>query len=106
MDSSPKLLLLGSQMETGGAQRLLLDQAYWFTSNGWQVTVAFLYDKEGLHEKWQSDASYPIINLEAKKSGKNAIINLLALIKRISRLSGIMQSQHFDAIETFTLTPT
>ena len=102
MDSSPKLLLLGSQMETGGAQRLLLDQAYWFTSNGWQVTVAFLYDKEGLHEKWQSDASYPIINLEAKKSGKNAIINLLALIKGLSRLSGIMQSQHFDAIETFT----
>lgn len=102
MNTSPKLLLLGSQMETGGAQRLLLDQANWFTTNGWQVIAVFLYDKEGLHENWQSDAPYPIINLEAKKNGKNAFRNFLALIKGIVRLTRIMRSQHFNAVETFT----
>jgi glycosyltransferase involved in cell wall biosynthesis len=97
-----KLLLLGSQMETGGAQRVILDQAAWFTAQGWQVTVAFLYDKEGLRERWQQQASFPIINLHAKRPGAGKIANLLALAGGVGRLLRLMQREHFDAVETVT----
>lgn len=102
MKSAPKLLLLGSQMETGGAQRVLLNQAAWFAAQGWQVTVAFLYDKEGLHERWQQQATFPILNLKAKRPGAGKIAGLLGLLGGSSRLLQLMLNEKFVAVETFS----
>jgi hypothetical protein len=37
------ILLIGTQMAIGGAQRGLLDQARWFKSQGCGVAVAFFF---------------------------------------------------------------
>ena len=62
---SLSILLLGTQMATGGAQKVLLDQARWFHDRGYKVSVIFLYDKEGLCEKWQAFTPVKIVNLKA-----------------------------------------
>ena len=41
-----RILLFGSQITTGGAQRVLLDQADWFQSRGFAVSAVFYYDKD------------------------------------------------------------
>jgi hypothetical protein len=60
--SKLSILLLGTQMAVGGAQKVLLDQARWFHEHGHVVTAAFFYDKEDLHAKWQENHDFPLIN--------------------------------------------
>lgn len=97
------ILLLGTQMSTGGAQRVLLDQARWFHENGHKVSVVFLYDKEGLHEIWQAFTPVKIINLHAFHGhGEGFLRNLVSLIKGFVSLWGYLRREKFDVIETFT----
>ena len=106
------ILLVGSQMETGGSQRNLFSQAAWFHQHGHQVKVVFLYDKEGLHESWQSLYAFPIINLNARRLGAGhieAALRLLAGLLRGIKLviwSQLAPVRRFDVIETFTHHPT
>jgi len=101
-DKPKKLLLLGSQMETGGAQRLLLQQGDWFQSRGWEVTAAFLYDKEGLYDRWQTEHSFRLFNLRARESGAGMFRRTVLMVSAVFRLYRLMQVQRFDAILTFT----
>lgn len=97
------ILFLGTQMATGGAQRVLLDQARWFHEHGHKVSVIFLYDKEGLHEKWQAFTPVKIINLRAFHGyGKGALRNLVSLVKGLISLWRYLRREKFDVIETFT----
>jgi glycosyltransferase involved in cell wall biosynthesis len=106
------ILLVGSQMETGGAQRNLFSQATWFHHHGYRVVVAFLYDKEGLHESWQSQYDFPIINLRAKRNDASPVEAALRLLGGFLRgLILVLRNQlnsetRFDAVETFTHHPT
>lgn len=106
------ILLVGSQMETGGSQRNLFSQAAWFHHHGYRIIVAFLYDKEGLHQDWQSQYDFPIINLRSRRLGAGRIEAALRLVTgwlRAVRLifrSQLNSEQRFDAIETFTHHPT
>lgn len=102
MDNHGKILLLGSQMETGGAQRLLLHQAEWFQSRGWQVVAVFLYDKEGLFPKWSNEYSFRMIDLHAKQKGAGPIRSAFALLKASFRLYRLMRTEKFSVVETFT----
>lgn len=97
-----RLLLLGSQMETGGAQRVLLAQAEWFHKKGYTVTAAFLYDKEGLQERWAGQYGFPIVNLRARLPNAGRLKNLFCLAGGGIRLARRMLSEKYDAIETFT----
>lgn len=97
-----KLLLLGSQMETGGAQRVLLAQAEWFHKKGYAVTAAFLYDKEGLQELWAGQYGFPIVNLRARLQNTGRLKNLFCLAGGGIRLARRMFSEKYDAIETYT----
>lgn len=101
-EKEKRLLLFGSQMETGGAQRVLLNQAAWFQEHGYAVTVAFLYDKEMLQAEWQKNAAFPIINLQARKPGTGGLANLFQLLGGIFRAWSLISGGNFDAIETFT----
>jgi len=102
LEKQQRLLLLGSQMETGGAQRVLLNQADWFHQQGYAVTVAFLYDKEMLQTEWQKNAAFPIVNLHARRPGAGGLGNLFRLMSGIFRTWRLICSRNFDAIETFT----
>ena len=100
--SPHSILFLGSQMETAGAQRMLLEQASWFYNLGWHVEVAFLYDKEGLYPRWQQQYPFPINNLRARQVQGSKIGNMLRLIGGIWRAGRLIMSYRFDVIETFT----
>lgn len=96
------ILLLGTQMATGGAQRVLLDQARWFHEHGHKVTAMFLYDKEGVQEKWQAASPFPIISLGAFSGRGKGIANIPPLVKGLFKLWNFLRKEKFDAIETFT----
>ncbi len=96
------ILLLGSQMATGGAQKVLLDQAHWFHEHGHKVTVMFFYDKEGLQAKWQASAPFPIINLNAFQGRGRGVENIFPLIKGLFSLWNFLHTEKVDVIETFT----
>jgi len=102
LEKQQRLLLLGSQMETGGAQRVQLNQADWFHQHGYAVTVAFLYDKEILQTEWQKNAAFPIVNLHARRPGAGGLGNLFRLLSGIFRAWRLICSGNIDAIETFT----
>jgi len=96
------ILLIGTQMAIGGAQRGLLDQARWFKSHGCKVAVAFFYDKEGLHEKWKQAVDFPIHNLQAYEPEAGFIRQGLKLIKGLWQLWILLVGERFDVVETFT----
>ncbi len=96
------ILFLGTQMEIGGAQRVLLEQAVWFHNKGHKVFVAFFYDKLGLENEWQTQYDFQIINLRAWKKSSPLVINLIRLFFRAFRLLKLMYKEKINLIETFT----
>ena len=96
------ILLIGTQMAIGGAQRGLLDQARWFKSQGCDVAVVFFYDKEHLHEKWKQTVDFAIHNLHSYEPGAGFIRQAWKLIGGLRRLWILLQRKKFDIVETFT----
>ena len=96
------ILLIGTQMATGGAQKGLLDQARWFKSHGCEVSVAFFYDKEDLHEQWSQSVDFPIYNLQAYQYGVNFLLQLPYLARGLLQLWRLLMCRRFDVLETFT----
>ncbi len=99
--SSGPLLLLGSQMATGGAQRVLLDQARWFYDHGYPVKVAFFYDREGLHDQYLAECPCPVIDLKGLKKG-GGWANGFRFIAALWKLFGLLRQERFQVVETFT----
>lgn len=96
------ILLIGTQMAIGGAQRGLFDQAHWFKSHGCKVTVAFFYDKEDLHETWSHAVDFPVLNLRAYERGDSIPRQALRLTRSLWRLWRLLLRERFDVVETFT----
>ena len=96
------ILFLGTQMATGGAQKILLDQAQWFRERGHKVVAAFFYDRDNLHEKWLQSVNFPLLNLNAYKRGANGAQNIACLLKGVFRLWKILRQERFDVVVTFT----
>lgn len=92
------IVFLGTQMEVAGAQQVLLSLATWFHDHNYAVRVVFLYDKQGLHEKWQSAHKFPIISLNAW--GGN-FTNPLRLLRSIVHLFWLLRYKP-DALIAFT----
>ncbi len=62
----------------------------------------FLYDKEGVQEKWQAASPFPIISLGAFSGRGKGIANIPPLVKGLFKLWNFLRKEKFDAIETFT----
>lgn len=99
---SYSILLLGTQMAVGGAQKLLLEQALWFQSRGHTVTTVFFYDRDNLQEKWTKTYPFKIHNLEAFDKKAGGLRSLPKLIQGLLTLWRILKKGKFDAIITFT----
>ncbi len=98
-----RILFLGVQMATGGAQRVLLLQAEWFYEHGYPVTAAFLYDKENLLPVWRSQYSFPIHDLGFASPTDNVLVQILSSVRGLFRLAHLLGATRYEAIETFTL---
>jgi glycosyltransferase involved in cell wall biosynthesis len=96
------IILLGTQMAVGGAQKLLLEQAAWLQAHGHRVTAAFFYDRDNLHEKWMRTYPIEIRNLHAFDKKASGLRNLLKLINGLLKLWRILKQGKFDAMITFT----
>ncbi|MBM3145132.1 MAG: glycosyltransferase family 4 protein [Chloroflexi bacterium] len=96
------ILLLGTQITVGGAQKVLLSQAQWFHARGHSVTAAFFYDKDNLRVQWASDNPFPVIDLGAWHPQRSRSLNLLLLLRGLFRLWDLLRSKKIEVIETFT----
>lgn len=100
--SSYSIVLLGTQMAVGGAQKLLLEQALWFQAHGHKVTVLFFYDRDNLQEKWTAAYPFEIHNLEAFDKKAGGLRSLPKLLAGLIKLWRIFKRGKFDAVITFT----
>jgi glycosyltransferase involved in cell wall biosynthesis len=96
------ILLFGTQIATGGAQRVLLDQARWFFEQGHKVIVVFLYDKENLRENWQRTSDFPIHVLKAGQRRAGGFSVFIYYLQALWALWILFRRDRFDVIETFT----
>lgn len=96
------ILLLGTQMAVGGAQKLLLEQALWFQSHGHRVAAIFFYDRDNLQEKWTKTYPFGIHNLEAFDKKAGGLRSLPKLLSGLLKLWRILKRDKSDAIITFT----
>jgi glycosyltransferase involved in cell wall biosynthesis len=96
------ILLLGTQMATGGAQKVLLDQANWFHARGHRVTAAFFYDRDNLYKKWRDASPFPIVKLSDFQKGRGIYRNMIFIPQGLWGLWTLLRRRKFDVIETFT----
>lgn len=99
---SYSIILLGTQMAVGGAQKLLLEQALWFQSRGHKVTALFFYDRDNLHDRWKKTYPFEITNLGAFDKKAGGLRSLPKLLGGLLKLWRIFKRGKFDAIITFT----
>ena len=97
-----RIVLFGSQITTGGAQRVLLDQAQWFWDQGYDVKAVFFYDKDGLLPQWSANYPFPITALSVYQRGAGLIKNIGGLLRGFSRLIGLLKREKPDYFESFT----
>lgn len=97
-----RIVFFGSQITTGGAQRVLLDQAQWFQENGWKVHVVFFYDKDGLLQEWASRYSFPITVLSVYLRSAGPAKNLGGILHGFFQLIRVLLQVRPDVIECFT----
>lgn len=95
------ILLFGTQMAIGGAQKVLLDQARWFHAHGHRVTAVFFYDKQGLHNVWQERLGIPLLTMTVLR-GDGFVARGYALMAGLLGLWRLLRRGRFDVIETFT----
>lgn len=96
------IVLLGTQMAVGGAQKLLLEQALWFQQKGHRVAVIFFYDRDNLHAKWKQTYPFDIQNLAAFDKKAGGLRSLPKLLGALLKLWRILKCGKFDAVITFT----
>jgi glycosyltransferase involved in cell wall biosynthesis len=96
------ILLVGTQMALGGAQRLLLDQARWFHDHGHRVAAAFFYDKQGLSKTWGEAAAYPLVTLGHIGTHGGLLAKAFGLLSALIRLWRLLRREKFDVVESFT----
>src|SRR5688572_25317077 len=96
------ILLLGSQIATGGAQKILLDQARWFHDHGHKITVVFFYDRDGLLDIWKESLNVPLYNLDVFKRDSGFLGKGLLFLRGMGWLWTILRREKFDAAITYT----
>jgi len=95
------ILLLVTQMERAGAQKVALRQARYFHQQGYKVTLCFFYDKYSLLDELRLQEAYSIVDLQAKVFNQ-PFRNGLRTIRALWRLYWLLKRQKISVIETLT----
>jgi len=96
------MLLLVTQWERAGAQKVALMQARYFYLNGYKVIFCVFYDKYGSIEELRTQEPYPIINLEAKSPGFQGRITIARFLRALWRFYKLLRRERVDIVETLT----
>ena len=96
------ILLLVTQLERAGAQKVALMQARYFHQHGYKVTLCFFYDKYNLMEELSQQEAFSIIDLEAKSPEGSVIVNVLRTLRAMWRLYRLLRRERIQVIETLT----
>jgi glycosyltransferase involved in cell wall biosynthesis len=96
------ILILVTQLELAGAQKVAILQARYFHQLGFRVILTFFYDKYGLLEEIRRQAPYRVICLGAKVPGQSRISNGCRLIGALWKLYWLLSRESIDVIETLT----
>ena len=97
-----RIIFFGSQITTGGAQRVLLDQAQWFRDHGWDARAVFFYDKDGLLQEWASRYPFPLTVLSVYRRGAGLGKNWGGILHGFFQLIRVLAELKPDVIECFT----
>ena len=96
------VVLFGSQITVGGAQRVLLNQAAWFWDQGCDVQAVFFYDKDGLAQEWSAHYPFPITVLSSYQRGAGLGKNFGGIRHGFFHLVKFLRQVRPDVIECFT----
>ena len=100
-NSSLKILLLGSQMATGGRSASCWTRGAGLPRMGTQFTQRSGTTAKGLCEQYRKECAFPVIDLEAWRSG-SGLANPFRLAGGLLRLYRLMRRERYQVIETFT----
>jgi glycosyltransferase involved in cell wall biosynthesis len=98
-----KILFVITQMEIGGAQKVLLAVAHGLPHQKYDVSVCTLYDKANWVEVVTRETGLQILDLGMKKPGeRNPVAILWRLLRGYWRLYLYLKRKHVDVVQTFT----
>lgn len=94
--------MLGTNITTGGAQRVLLDLAKDLHARHIPVRAAFFYDKDGLLPEWQKQYEFPIKCFNAWSKDGNKVFRILRLVIAWFKLTWWIRNHKISSVLTFT----
>lgn len=97
-----KILLLITQMERAGAQKVIITLADFLHRQNYDVTLCFLYDKGNNIPELQRKHPFKIINLQAKEANSPSYLNIFYTLRAIFRIYAQLIKSKADVILTFT----
>ncbi len=96
------ILILVTQMEPAGAQKVAISQARYFHNKGYKVTLCFFYDKGNYFRELELSEPYRLINLKAKNPNSKLIVNFFNFFRALGRLFSILKNEKITIIETIS----
>lgn len=96
----PAVLILVTQYELAGAQKVAIGQARYLHARGYPVTLCFFYDKSGDLEALRRSCLFPVLDLGARPSGAGRVGRLLATLGACARFYRL--ARRATVVETLT----
>ena len=96
------MLILITQLELAGAQKVAISQARYFFEQGYPVILCFFYDKAGIKNTLVEKEPFTIMDLEAKKNTGSSLANVFRTFRSIIRLYKLLRKEKIQVIETLT----
>ncbi|MCP4541876.1 MAG: glycosyltransferase family 4 protein [Chloroflexi bacterium] len=100
MNKAASILILVTQLERAGVQKVAFKLARYFYRRGHKVTLCFFYDKYNLLEEMCRDEPFRIVSLDAKMLGQSRLANGLRTIRALWRLYRLLRRERIEIVET------
>lgn len=99
-----RVLLLLTQMEAGGAQKAAIKLTKGLETQGYQVTIATMYDKASYVPAYRKEYGVEIVDLQMKDASKQGslLARAAAGCRGLLRLWRLMRREQYDVLLTFT----
>ncbi len=99
-----RVLLLLTQMEAGGAQKAAIKLTKGLETQGYQVTLATMYDKASYVPAYRKEYGVEIVDLKMRDASRqsNLLVQAAAGCRGLLYLWRLMRREQYDILLTFT----